>query len=154
MHRYRVRPGYHGGGLLIEFEADSSDERFVSDLHRAFSQAGLVPEAVSIDTLLAVAHFDSPAGPFGVEHDEWCNVFIHADSNPLAIHYVDGLLWESGLMQHADYGRQGTHATDAEERPRTGQTRVRISYPRQYIRLFIPAVRLGVGLLIPFFAPV
>ena len=98
-HTYKVRPGYRSKKLLIEFGPDSSDERFVSDLRSVFAEHNLIPKSKEDLIFMSIATFDSPCGPFEVDHDEWSIVFVHAEENQDAIQYVDRILSESGRFQ-------------------------------------------------------
>ena len=104
-HTYKVRPGYRGEKLLIEFGPDSSDKRFVSDLLSVLAENGMRRTRKQNLVLAFNATNDSPCGPFDVYHDGWSSVTIWADDNQDAIHYVDRILSESGRFrkEEVDY---------------------------------------------------
>ena len=106
MHSYRVRPGYGSEKLLIEFGPSSVDERFVADLKNVLSQQGLRPRGTDHYVIGEAIFFDSPAGPFELDDDGWA-VFVHADNNPAAIHYLDEIFQRSGLFrkEEVDYSK-------------------------------------------------
>ena len=98
-HTYKVRPGYGSDKLLIEFGADSSDERFVSDLRSVLAEHDLIPKSKEDLVFKYRFTYDSPSGPFELDDDEWGSLWVHADDNQDAIHYVDRILGESGRFQ-------------------------------------------------------
>lgn len=105
MHSYKVRPGYGSDKLLIEFSSDSSDNKFVADLRTVLRGAGLVSHSKEDHIFNFIAHFESPVGPFDIDNDEWGYVWIYADANQDAIHFMDHLLQRSGLFkkEEVDY---------------------------------------------------
>lgn len=100
MHSYKVRPGYGSGKLLIEFHSDSSEEKLVADLNAVLKAAGLIYH--SIKDYFLIRRFKTPTGPFEVDYDEWGFVWVFADENQDAIHFIDQLLQKSGLFQKED----------------------------------------------------
>lgn len=97
MHGYKVRPGYGSDKLLIEFGSDSSDKKFIANLNAVLKRAGLIHH--SIKDWFLTPRFRTPTGPFDIDYDEWGFVWIFADENQEAIHYIDDLLQKSGLFQ-------------------------------------------------------
>lgn len=96
MHRYKVRPGYGSDKLLIEFNYDPT-EKLHADLNAVLKGAGLIHH--SIKDYFMIPRYKTPTGPFELDHDEWDFIWIHAEENQDAIHYIDQLLQRSGLFQ-------------------------------------------------------
>lgn len=99
MYLYRVRPGYGSDKLLVEFMNDSTEEAFVADLFAILSANGI--RAIQENDLIFVHQsvMESPAGLFEIDHDEWCMIWLHADDNQDAIHFIDRILTASGKFQ-------------------------------------------------------
>ena len=97
-HAYKVRPGYGTNKLLIQFGPSPSDEQFIKDLVSVLKGSGVLPKSKENLVVLTIQHFDSPAGPFEI-HDDGYFIFIHADTNQKAIHFLDRILQESGLFR-------------------------------------------------------
>ena len=132
MHSYKVRPGYRSDKLLIEFGPSSSDEQFIADLKALFAAQGCRKRGAEDIVFLVTTTFDSPSGLFQLDHDEWGFVFLHADGNQAAIHYLDKILQSSGRFKREhvhfrDYAQPGAAPyggpttplanTDAEKEP-------------------------------------
>lgn len=99
MYHYRVRPGYGSDKLLVEFMNDSTDEAFVAALRAVLSSNSVRSIQKNDLIFLHQTVMDSPAGSFEIDHDEWCMIWVHANDNQDAIHFVDGILTASGMFQ-------------------------------------------------------
>ena len=99
MYRFRVRPGYGSDKLLVEFMSDSTDAPFVEALRSVFSANGVESERKVQSIFHHESFMHSSAGPFVVVHDEWCQIWVHADDNQAAISFVDGILVASGRFE-------------------------------------------------------
>ncbi len=99
MHKYKVRPGYGSDKLLIEFGMVGTDKQFASALHSVLKSNDVKAGKREDFIFLERANMTSPAGPFRLEGDEWHFVWIHAQDNQDAIHFMDRILQESGLFE-------------------------------------------------------
>jgi len=102
MTKYRVRPGYGSSKLLVEFLSDSTDKQFLDDLRTVFSTNGVKAKQTENLVFLSRTELDSPAGRFTVDHDEWSMVWVFADNNQDAIHFVDRILSGSGKFRKVE----------------------------------------------------
>ncbi len=94
MYRYRVRPEYGSGKLLIELLPASADEAFFGELLEVLKQVNarmtdVCDLWVNAEVLLS---FDSDLGSFLVSKDVWDSVFIMASENqPVVLKIADAL---------------------------------------------------------------
>lgn len=112
MHSYKIRPGYGSDKLLIEFGSSSSDEQFIADLKALFAAHECRKQSTEDMVFCMTITFDSPSGLFQMDHDEWGFVFLQADRNQAAIHYLDEVLQSSGRFKREqvdfrDYAQRG-----------------------------------------------
>lgn len=103
MHRYKLRPGYYSGTLLIEMMPDPPDianEDFFDQLLGAIKQINA--KLVTIQDLWmndeVLLTFNSDMGSFTASKDIWGIVFIMADGNQEVLLKIDAMLQESSLF--------------------------------------------------------
>ena len=89
MHRYKVRPGYGSKNLLIEFSTSADRNVFRHDIRSVFERAGATPADSELIGMEVFDHFDSPAGSFTLNEDDWGLFWIFAEENQSAISLLD-----------------------------------------------------------------
>jgi hypothetical protein len=99
MYQYLVRLGYGSDKLIVEFMNDSTEEAFVTALRAVLSSNDVSSIQKNDFIFLHQSVMESPAGIFEIEHDEWCMIWVHADDNQDAIHFMDSILTASGKFQ-------------------------------------------------------
>ncbi len=88
VHSYTIRACYGSDKLLVEFGSTADNRVLRDDIIAALESSGAKVRKSGDQIFSRLIDFDSPAGGFTLDEDEWGLFWIIADDNQFAIEFA------------------------------------------------------------------